>query len=128
MFTIYQCYASDNLQLSHYTAPESLGDVVWFQSWPCQIFMNVPKIWCNVCKITHLFSRVTIVEIQMFNIGTMNFMQKNQFGLVWTGVIECERPVLGGLVWFPKYLGQSWTSFSPWLPVLGAKNWSKSDL
>ena len=64
----------------------------------------------------------------MFNIGTMNFMQKSQSGSVFTGVIDCERPVLGGLVQFPEYLGQSWTSCSPWLPVLGAKNWSKPDL
>ena len=58
----------------------------------------------------------------MVYIGTTNFMQKNRFKSVWTGTMDRKRPVLGGSVRFPQYLGWSWTSCSPRLPVLGAKN------
>ena len=36
--------------------------------------------------------------------------------------MDRKRPVLGGSVRFPQYLGWSWTGCSPRLPVLGAKN------
>ena len=64
----------------------------------------------------------------MVYIGTTNFTQKNWFGSVWTGTMDRKRPVLGGSVEFPQYLGQSWTSCGPQLPVLGAKNQTELDL
>ena len=64
----------------------------------------------------------------MIYIGTTNFMQKNRFGSVWTGTMDCKRPVLGGSVRFPQYLGWSWTGCGPRLPILGAKNRTELDL
>ena len=42
--------------------------------------------------------------------------------------MDRKRPVLGGSVRFPQYLGWSWTGCGPRLPVLGAKNWTELDL
>jgi hypothetical protein len=44
------------------------------------------------------------------------------------GCTDCKRPVLGGPVQSPQYLGQSWTGCGPQLRVLGAKNWTEPDL
>ena len=64
----------------------------------------------------------------MVYIGTTNFTQKNRFGSVWTGTMDRKRPVLGGSVRFPQYLGWSWTGCGPRLPVLGARNRTELDL
>ena len=42
--------------------------------------------------------------------------------------MDRKRPVLGGSVRFPQYLGWSWTGCGPRLPVLGAKNRTELDL
>ena len=42
--------------------------------------------------------------------------------------MDRKRPVLGGSVRFPQYLGWSWTGFGPRLPILGAKNRTELDL
>ena len=54
--------------------------------------------------------------------------QKNRFGSVWTGAMDRKRPVLGGSVRFPQYLGRSWTGCSPQLHILGAKNRTELNL
>ena len=64
----------------------------------------------------------------MVYIGTPNFTQKNRFKSVWTDTMDRKRPVLGGSVRFPQYLGWSWTGCGPRLPVLGAKNRTEPDL
>ena len=64
----------------------------------------------------------------MVYIGTTNFTPKNRFGSVWTSTMDRKRPVLGGSVRFPQYLGWSWTGCGPQLPVLGAKNRTELDL
>ena len=42
--------------------------------------------------------------------------------------MDRKRPVLGGSVRFPQYLGWSWTGCGPRLPVFGAKNRTEPDL
>ena len=42
--------------------------------------------------------------------------------------MDRKRPVLGGSVRFPQYLGLSWTGCGPRLPVFGAKNRTEPDL
>ena len=42
--------------------------------------------------------------------------------------MDRKRPVLGGSVPFPQYLGWSWTGCGPRLPVFGAKNRTEPDL
>ena len=42
--------------------------------------------------------------------------------------MDRKRPVLGGSVRFPQYLGWSWTGCGPRLPIFGAKNWTEPDL
>ena len=42
--------------------------------------------------------------------------------------MDRKRPVLGGSVRFPQYLGWSWTGCGPRLPILGAKNRTELDL
>jgi hypothetical protein len=69
-----------------------------------------------------------IVEIKMIFIGTTKFTPKNRSKLVFFGCVDHKRPVLGGLVWSPQYLGQSWTSCGPLLRVLGAKKRTEPDL
>ena len=64
----------------------------------------------------------------MVYIGTTNFTQKNRFKPVWNGTMDRKRPVLGGSVRFPQYLGWSWTGCGPRLPVFGAKNRTEPDL
>ena len=54
----------------------------------------------------------------MVNIGTTNLMQRNwPESVPWTE----KKLVLGGLVWFLQYLGQSSTSFGPHYLFLGQK-------
>ncbi|EDR03735.1 uncharacterized protein LACBIDRAFT_306919 [Laccaria bicolor S238N-H82] len=42
--------------------------------------------------------------------------------------MDCKRPVLGGSVRFPQYLGRSWTGCGPRLRVFGAKNRTELNL
>ena len=42
--------------------------------------------------------------------------------------MDRKRPVLGGSVRFPQYLGWSWTGCGPRLPIFGAKNRTEPDL
>jgi hypothetical protein len=69
-----------------------------------------------------------IVEIKMISIGTAKITPKNRSELVFFGCVDRKRPVLGGPVWSPQYLGRSWTGFSPRLRVLGTKNRTEPDL
>jgi hypothetical protein len=121
--------------LSHYILPESLADVIRFWSYLCQIFIKSLKIWSNdgylqalLCYITRLIFRVMIVEIEMISIGTTKITPKNRSELVCFGCVDRKRPVLGGPVRSPPYLGRSWTGCSPRLRVLGTKNRTELDL
>jgi hypothetical protein len=69
-----------------------------------------------------------IVEIKIIFIGTTKFTPKNRSELVFFGCVDRKRPVLGGPVWSPQYLGRSWTGCGPRLRVLGAKNRTEPDL
>jgi hypothetical protein len=69
-----------------------------------------------------------IVEIKMIFIGTTKFTPKNRSEPVFFGCVDRKRPVLGGPVRSPQYLGRSWTSCGPRLRVLGAKNRTEPDL
>jgi hypothetical protein len=69
-----------------------------------------------------------IVEIKMISIGTTKITPKNRSELVLFGCVDRKRPVLGGPVQSPQYLGRSWTGCGPWLRVLGAKNRTEPDL
>jgi hypothetical protein len=69
-----------------------------------------------------------IVEIKMIFIGTTKITPKNGSELVFFGCVDCKRPVLGGPVQSPQYLGRSWTSCGPRLRVLGAKNQTELNL
>jgi hypothetical protein len=69
-----------------------------------------------------------IVEIKIIFIGTTKFTPKNRSELVFFGCVDRKRPVLGGPVRSPQYLGQSWTGCGPRLPILGAKNRTEPDL
>jgi hypothetical protein len=62
-----------------------------------------------------------IVEIEMISIGTTKITPKNRSELVCFGCVDRKRPVLGGPVRSPQYLGRSWTGCGPRLRVLGAK-------
>jgi hypothetical protein len=93
------------------------------------------KVWSNdgylhalLCYITCSIFRAMIVEIQMIFIGTTNFTPKNRSELVFFGCMDRKRPVLGGPVRSPQYLGQSWTGCGPRLPILGIKNRTEPDL
>jgi hypothetical protein len=69
-----------------------------------------------------------IAEIKMIFIGTTNFTPKNRSEPVFFGCVDRKRPVLGGPVQSPQYLGRSWTGCGPRLRVLGAKNRTEPDL
>jgi hypothetical protein len=69
-----------------------------------------------------------IVEIKMISIGTTKITPKNRSELVFFGCVDRKRPVLGGPVRSPQYLGRSWTGCGPRLRVLGAKNRTEPDL
>jgi hypothetical protein len=69
-----------------------------------------------------------IVEIKMIFIGITKITPKNRSEPAFFGCVDSKRPVLGGLVQSPQYLGQSWTGCGPWLHVLGAKNQTEPDL
>jgi hypothetical protein len=69
-----------------------------------------------------------IVEIKMIFIGTTKFTPKNRSGPVFFGCVDRKRPVLGGPVRSPQYLGRSWTGCGPRLRVLGTKNRTELDL
>jgi hypothetical protein len=69
-----------------------------------------------------------IVEIKMISIGTTKITPKNRSELVFFGCVDRKRPVLGGPVRSPQYLGRSWTGCGPRLRVLGAKNRTELDL
>jgi hypothetical protein len=69
-----------------------------------------------------------IVEIKMIFIGTTKISPKNRSELVFFGCVDRKRPVLGGPVRSPQYLGRSWTGCGPRLRVLGAKNRTEPDL
>jgi hypothetical protein len=69
-----------------------------------------------------------IVEIKMIFIGTTKITPKNRSELVFFGCVDRKRPVLGGPVRSPQYLGRSWTGCGPRLCVLGAKNRTEPDL
>jgi hypothetical protein len=69
-----------------------------------------------------------IVEIEMISIGTTKITPKNRSELVCFGCVDRKRPVLGGPVRSPQYLGRSWTCCGPRLRVLGAKNRTEPDL
>jgi hypothetical protein len=64
----------------------------------------------------------------MISIGTTKITPKNRSELVFFGCVDRKRPVLGGPVWSPQYLGRSWTGCGPRLRVLGAKNRTEPDL
>jgi hypothetical protein len=69
-----------------------------------------------------------IVEIKIIFIGTTKITPKNWSELVFFGCVDRKRPVLGGPVQSPQYLGRSWTGCGPRLRVLGAKNRTEPDL
>jgi hypothetical protein len=69
-----------------------------------------------------------IVEIKMISINTTKITPKNRSELVFFGCMDRKRPVLGGPVRSPQYLGRSWTGCGPRLRVLGAKNRTEPDL
>jgi hypothetical protein len=69
-----------------------------------------------------------IVETKMISIGTTKITPKNRSELVFFGCVDRKRPVLGGPVRSPQYLGRSWTGCGPRLRVLGAKNRTEPDL
>jgi hypothetical protein len=69
-----------------------------------------------------------IVEIKMISIGTTKITPKNRSELVFFGCVDRKRPVLGGPVRSPQYLGRSWTGCGPRLRVLGTKNRTEPDL
>jgi hypothetical protein len=69
-----------------------------------------------------------IVEIKIIFIGTTKITPKNRSELVFFGCVDRKRPVLGGPVRSPQYLGRSWTGCGPRLRVLGAKNRTEPDL
>jgi hypothetical protein len=69
-----------------------------------------------------------IVEVKMISIGTTKITPKNRSELVFFGCVDRKRPVLGGPVRSPQYLGWSWTGCGPRLRVLGAKNRTEPDL
>jgi hypothetical protein len=71
--------------------------------------------------------RVMIVEIQIVYIGTTKFTPKDWSEPVFFSSMGHKILVLGSPVWSPQYLGWSYTGCSPWLPVLGVKNWTKHD-
>jgi hypothetical protein len=64
----------------------------------------------------------------MISIGTTKITPKNRSELVFFGCVDRKRPVLGGPVRSPQYLGRSWTGCGPRLRVLGAKNRTEPDL
>jgi hypothetical protein len=64
----------------------------------------------------------------MISIGTTKITPKNRSKLVFFGCVDRKRPVLGGPVRSPQYLGRSWTGCGPRLRVLGAKNRTEPDL
>jgi hypothetical protein len=68
-----------------------------------------------------------IVEIKMISIGTTKITPKNRSELVFFGCLDRKRPVLGGPVRSPQYLGRSWTGCGPRLRVLGTKNRTEPD-
>jgi hypothetical protein len=99
------------------------------------MFIKYLKIWSNdgylqtlLCYITRLIFRVMIVEIEMIFIGTTKITPKNRSEPVFFGFVDNKRPVLGGPVWSPQYLGWSRTGCGPRLRVLGEKNWTEPDL
>jgi hypothetical protein len=69
-----------------------------------------------------------IVEIKIIFIGTTKFTPKNWSEPVFFGCVDRKRPVLGGPVRSPQYLGRSWTGCGPRLRILGAKNRTEPDL
>jgi hypothetical protein len=69
-----------------------------------------------------------IVEIKMIFIGTTKFLPKNRSELVFFGCVNRKKPVLGGPVRSPQYLGRSWTGCGSQLRVFGAKNRTEPDL
>jgi hypothetical protein len=99
------------------------------------MFIKSLKIWLNdgylqtlLCYITCLIFREMIVEIKMIFIGTTKIAPKNQTEPVFFGCVGRKRPVLGGPVQSPQYLGWSWTGCGPWLRILGEKNRTEPDL
>jgi hypothetical protein len=72
--------------------------------------------------------QIMIVEIKMISIGITKITPKNRSELVFFGCVDCKRPVLGGPVRSPQYLGRSWTGCGPRLRILGAKNRTEPDL
>jgi hypothetical protein len=64
----------------------------------------------------------------MISIGTTKITPKNWSELVFFGCVDRKRPVLGGPVRSPQYLGRSWTGCGPRLRVLGTKNRTEPDL
>jgi hypothetical protein len=64
----------------------------------------------------------------MIFIGTTKFTPKSWSEPFFFGCVDRKRPVLGGPVQSPQYLGRSWTGCSPQLRALGAKNQTEPDL
>jgi hypothetical protein len=63
-----------------------------------------------------------IVELQMAYISMTNFTSKNRSEPVFFRSINRKRPVLGGPVQSPQYLGRSWTGCGCGCPIWRSKN------
>jgi hypothetical protein len=99
------------------------------------MFIKSLKIWSNdgylqalLCYGTRVIFRAMIVEIKMISIGTTKITPKNRSEPVFFGCVDRKRPVLGGPLRSPQYLGRSWTGCGLRLRVLGEKKRTEPDL